>query len=113
MRWRLSVTLIFFANFINFLHQPLGFGEGNDYFLVVQNVFETEGATVAVFEPFLRRLVTADIKFPGNMRHTVKVLRVVNPNTASGFFQRLKFPNPNFWWSFCGLRCCRRRWGSW
>jgi hypothetical protein len=66
--------------------------EGDNYFLVVQHVVETERAAVAVFEPFLCGLVTANVKFPGNKRNSVEILRVVYPNAARGFFGIGGFP---------------------
>jgi len=46
------------------LHQPGGAGEGEDDFLVVFDVGGGEGLAFAVFEPFLGRLVAADVKLP-------------------------------------------------
>lgn len=37
------------SNFIQFLHQPVGFGKGEDDFLVMKYIFEIQGAAVPVF----------------------------------------------------------------
>ena len=54
-----------YQNCVNFPHQALSFGEGNDDFLVVYDVFVSERA---VFESFLRGLVVTDVEESSGFR---------------------------------------------
>ena len=65
---------------IYFPHQPIGLGKGHDYFLVVQDIGKLQFAALAVLEPFLGGLVTANVKFPRHSRHIVKILGIVDVN---------------------------------
>ncbi len=77
------------SDLIDGFHEAVGFGEGDDDFLVVENVVEAEGASIAVFEPFLGGLIAADIKLPSDERNVFEILRVVDPDAPGGFTVRL------------------------
>lgn len=66
---------------VNLPHQPDGFGEGDNEFLVVGDVVFREGAAFAVFEPFLADLVAADVEVPHVLAHALEAggLRLVHP----------------------------------
>jgi len=72
-------------HFINFIHNVYGFIKSNDDFLVMGNVFvgqHTAGARVlaalglAVLEPLLANLISADVKAPHLLRHTPEAARL-------------------------------------
>ena len=65
-------------NFVNFLHDALCLLEHIDDTTVVLYVLETQGHALAVFQPFLSRLVAANEEVPGRLRHTVEVLLCVD-----------------------------------
>ena len=54
----------FNPNLINLLHNPASLRKRHYYFLIMRYVFKAKLAAFAVFDPFLRGLVTSDIKFP-------------------------------------------------
>ena len=64
--------------FGDFGHEAGGFGEGDDDFLVVEDVVEVELAVFTVFEPFLGRLVSADVEVPGYFGDVGEVLGFVD-----------------------------------
>ena len=76
----ISINLFQKINSVNFLHNPICFGEGDDHFLIVPNIVEIQAAAMPVFEPLLGGLVSADIKFPGDFGKPVKILHFVNPH---------------------------------
>src|SRR5947209_686253 len=52
---------------IDLLHQPVSFPESHDHSLVVQDVVARQCPALAVLEPLLRWLITADEELPGNL----------------------------------------------
>lgn len=66
------------------LHLPPRFRQGDERALVVAAVIGGEGALPAVFEPFVRHLVAADLVLPHGGGHGVEVLRVVDVDAARG-----------------------------
>lgn len=73
---------------INFFHDSVGFDKSDDYFLIVLNVLVRERAALAVFEPFLRGLIAADVGVPGYFRHAPKILLGVDVHlvTLASYF---------------------------
>ena len=59
--------------------------EDEDDFLVVDDVVVGESAGFAVFHPFLRGLVAADEKFPGNLRDIVEILSRIDEDSSGRF----------------------------
>ena len=58
-------------------HDAVSFTENFDNALVVADIVVGEFAGLAVFQPFLRRLIASDIKLPSNLRHIFKILLLV------------------------------------
>jgi UDP-N-acetylglucosamine enolpyruvyl transferase len=71
-------------HFVNTLHNPICFTEDFQNPLVVFDVIEVQRPTFAVFEPFLCRLVAADVEVPGDCGGVVEVLLGVDPDFAVG-----------------------------
>jgi len=55
---------LFDFDFGDFGHEAGGFIEGDDDFLVVEDVVEIELEVFTIFEPFLGGLVSADVEAP-------------------------------------------------
>ena len=58
----------------NFPHDPVGFAQDFDDLLIVHDVFETQHPALAIFQPFLRGLISADVEFPRDLRHALEIL---------------------------------------
>jgi hypothetical protein len=69
---------------VNTLHNPIRFAENFQNPLVVFDVIKIQRPTFAVFEPFLCRLVAADVEVPGDCGGVVEVLLGVDPDFAVG-----------------------------
>ena len=65
-------------------HDAIGFEEDFDDALVVDEVGVGELTTFTVFEPFLCRLVTANVEVPGEFGDVAKVLGFVDPDFFVG-----------------------------
>jgi len=55
-------------------HEADGFGQGDDHFLIVVQVFDGEAAFAAVFDPFFGDLIAADVKLPDLRRNAFEGL---------------------------------------
>ena len=64
-------------------HNPVGFAQDFDDPLIVHHVIERQRPALAVFQPFLRRLISTDVKFPRDLRHVVEILVGVNVDTSN------------------------------
>ena len=65
-------------------HDPIGFEQDLDDALVVDEVGVGELATFAVLEPFLGRLIAANVEVPGEFGHVAKILSFVDPDLFIG-----------------------------
>ena len=63
-------------------HNPVSFGQDFDDPLVMHNIVKRQRAALSVFQPFLRRLIPADVKFPCDLRHVVEILVGVDVDAA-------------------------------
>jgi hypothetical protein len=63
---------VFFDHRVNLRHQPDGFGESDDDFLVMRPILGGQGPTFAVFQPFLADLVAADVEVPHVLAHALE-----------------------------------------
>ena len=70
------------CNIVDFLHNAVGLTQGGDDALVMADVLDGQIAALAVFEPFLRGLVAADIKLPRHFRDLSEILGRVDPDLA-------------------------------
>src|SRR5713101_3192359 len=68
--------------FVDRCHQANGFCQRRDDALIVSEVVVGKWTTFAVLKPFLANLVTTDMEGPHFRRHTIEVLRLVNPDTT-------------------------------
>ena len=57
-----------------FPHDPVGFAQDFDDLLIVHHVLEGQHPALAIFEPFLRGLISADMEFPRDLRHALEIL---------------------------------------
>ena len=78
--WLQSPVLVVFSYsyFVYFFHDSFCLLEHIDDAAVVLYIFETKSHALAVFEPFLGRLVASDEEVPGGFRHAVEVLLCVD-----------------------------------
>jgi hypothetical protein len=67
---------------VDLFHYSTRLDECDDYFLIVEDVFVAEDTSFAVFQPFLGRLIAADVEIPGCFRHPREALRVVDEDRA-------------------------------
>jgi hypothetical protein len=78
MKGSLFSVILFDFDFGDFGHEAGGFGEGDDNFLVVEDVVEVELAVFTVFEPFLGGLVSTDVEVPGYFGNVGEILGLVD-----------------------------------
>src|SRR5699024_4753095 len=64
---------------VNLLHNIGSRTESCDDIHIMLNITHIQGATLTIFEPLLRWLVTTNIELPRDERYIGKVLRVINP----------------------------------
>jgi hypothetical protein len=64
--WRESKAELKFNGPIYFFHNPGCFVKSNNGLLVMQNIIYRQLSAFAIFQPLLGRLITADIKRPGD-----------------------------------------------
>lgn len=67
---------------LNFGHDAPCFAQHFQNALVVAHVVKAQHPAFSVFEPFLRRLVAADVKVLGTIGHGVEMLGGVDPDLA-------------------------------
>src|SRR5688572_28200864 len=68
---------------LDFLHNPIRLGGDLRDLLIVADVVPRQRTAAAVLEPFLRRLVAADVEAPGDRRHLGEILVLVDVDLAS------------------------------
>lgn len=68
----------------NYIHQPCSFCKRYNYFLIVEYIIKLQHIFFSVFQPFLSRLVTTDVKFPGGLWYIGEVLSIVDVRIARG-----------------------------
>ena len=70
----LECSLILFQYVVYFLHDALGLLEHVDDAAIVLHVLETQSHALAVFQPFLGRLIAADEELPSRFWHALEIL---------------------------------------
>ena len=65
---------------IDFGHEADGFFEGDDDAVVVGDVFRSEFAVLAIFEPLFADLISADVEVPNIFGHSLEALRRIDPD---------------------------------
>ena len=70
----------------------MGWAQRCDDIHIMPNITHIKRSTLTIFEPFLRGLVTSDIKLPCDERHIRKILSIIKPNFTNAviYFVRLK-----------------------
>ncbi len=69
---------------LNGFHNPIRLRQDFDDFLIMAHLIKGQGATLAVLEPFLRRLIATDIEVPGNLRDIGKAVGFIDEYRAGG-----------------------------
>ena len=62
------------------LHDPVGLGQDLDDLLIVPDIIPAQHPALAVLQPFLRRLIAADMELPRGGRNLREMLRTIDPH---------------------------------
>lgn len=65
-------------------HNPVGFRQDLEDALIMLDVVKAQLAALAIFQPFLRGLVAADVKAPGHLGRIRKALGGFDPDLPPG-----------------------------